>query len=530
MAARVTSALLALAAAALLVFALATHSWWSGHPTINGQSRHLQEVHIGLLGGELCNTGGDGTCKAMPLASTFTSTGMLAVIALGVLITAVLVMALLTLIHSDKRRLLAKVGFAAFGASAIVVVALILIGPSLSIAQQATFPFGTGVYWFGLGGTLAVVAGVLARRTPAPLRLRSAPFTVTAYVAPAPQAAIASFAPDPVHATLAPPPPPPSRPAPAPPPPPPPLAAPPAMPRPVGVPPAPPPISRPLAIPAAPPSPPSHPFAAPGSALPALPALRAKTLPPPVRGKAASIAPLIGAAPRPATALPAPIPGVRNPPRMPTPTGAPPPRIPSPTGLPPLGPRAATPTRPPLRGAVPLPARTAPISVPPPPAIPQPPLRLESEPPARDSARDSFDAAATAEQAGTEHTDLTAAQLAVGDHTTPSLDLEPSPFSDEGTEAEVPVPSVTDALPGSLESSVIEPPRRSSVTTTDVVPTLAHAAPSATMSTASPELEPPSDAQSESVGPSPACPQCEAPMAWVEAHLRFFCRHCKMYF
>jgi hypothetical protein len=31
-------------------------------------------------------------------------------------------------------------------------------------------------------------------------------------------------------------------------------------------------------------------------------------------------------------------------------------------------------------------------------------------------------------------------------------------------------------------------------------------------------------------GPQPACPQCEAPMAWVEEHLRFYCRSCKMYF
>jgi hypothetical protein len=31
-------------------------------------------------------------------------------------------------------------------------------------------------------------------------------------------------------------------------------------------------------------------------------------------------------------------------------------------------------------------------------------------------------------------------------------------------------------------------------------------------------------------GPQPACPQCEAPMSWVEEHLRFYCRSCKMYF
>lgn len=29
---------------------------------------------------------------------------------------------------------------------------------------------------------------------------------------------------------------------------------------------------------------------------------------------------------------------------------------------------------------------------------------------------------------------------------------------------------------------------------------------------------------------SPACPQCEAPMAWAEKHLRYYCGDCRMYF
>ncbi len=49
-------------------------------------------------------------------------------------------------------------------------------------------------------------------------------------------------------------------------------------------------------------------------------------------------------------------------------------------------------------------------------------------------------------------------------------------------------------------------------------------------STAPTSLPPPSEPQSTTSGPSPACPQCEAPMAWVEAHLRFYCKSCKMYF
>jgi len=50
------------------------------------------------------------------------------------------------------------------------------------------------------------------------------------------------------------------------------------------------------------------------------------------------------------------------------------------------------------------------------------------------------------------------------------------------------------------------------------------------ISTAPDSLPPPSEKQQATSGPSPACPQCEAPMAWVEAHLRFYCKSCKMYF
>ncbi len=49
------------------------------------------------------------------------------------------------------------------------------------------------------------------------------------------------------------------------------------------------------------------------------------------------------------------------------------------------------------------------------------------------------------------------------------------------------------------------------------------------ISTASQSLPPPKKAEVAS-GPTPACPQCEAPMAWVEEHLRFYCKSCRMYF
>jgi len=50
------------------------------------------------------------------------------------------------------------------------------------------------------------------------------------------------------------------------------------------------------------------------------------------------------------------------------------------------------------------------------------------------------------------------------------------------------------------------------------------------ISTASQSLPPPKKAEVATSGPTPACPQCEAPMAWVEEHLRFYCKSCRMYF
>jgi hypothetical protein len=50
------------------------------------------------------------------------------------------------------------------------------------------------------------------------------------------------------------------------------------------------------------------------------------------------------------------------------------------------------------------------------------------------------------------------------------------------------------------------------------------------ISTASSSLPPPKASSEPASGPTPACPQCESPMAWVEEHLRFYCKQCRMYF
>jgi len=49
------------------------------------------------------------------------------------------------------------------------------------------------------------------------------------------------------------------------------------------------------------------------------------------------------------------------------------------------------------------------------------------------------------------------------------------------------------------------------------------------MTTAPADLAPPKE-EKPAAGPQPACPQCEAPMTWVEEHLRFYCKSCRMNF
>jgi hypothetical protein len=50
------------------------------------------------------------------------------------------------------------------------------------------------------------------------------------------------------------------------------------------------------------------------------------------------------------------------------------------------------------------------------------------------------------------------------------------------------------------------------------------------ISTAPSHLAPPKPTEAAASGPTPACPQCESPMAWVDEHLRFYCKQCRMYF
>ena len=82
----------------------------------------------------------------------------------------------------------------------------------------------------------------------------------------------------------------------------------------------------------------------------------------------------------------------------------------------------------------------------------------------------------------------------------------------------------------------VMPPQSSQKTPIPTMERAAQAAPEperpaqVPISTAPTSLPPPKKLDAVPSGPTPACPQCESPMAWVEEHLRFYCKHCRMYF
>nr|HEX4318198.1 hypothetical protein [Kofleriaceae bacterium] len=113
-----------------------------------------------------------------------------------------------------------------------------------------------------------------------------------------------------------------------------------------------------------------------------------------------------------------------------------------------------------------------------------------------------------------------------------SIDEEPSDITDDQepvappprpAKMPTPPPGTLDATPDAYASTLFAQSPLSPA---------AIAAAKAPVSTASQQLPPPKVIKTPppTQGPSPACPQCESPMAWVEEHLRFYCRSCKMYF
>nr|MBA3818739.1 hypothetical protein [Deltaproteobacteria bacterium] len=171
MASRVGGVVTALTSAALLAVSLATAAWWAGPPTINGATRRMQEVFVGLYGAELCNTGGDGTCKPMPLPAGFEMTAWGALAVGGLLLIGTLLIAVLVLARSDRRKPFAKLCLALSVLAALAAAALVLQGPS----TQADVPIGYGMYLFWGGAGLSMIASMLALRAMPKPRMQLAP-------------------------------------------------------------------------------------------------------------------------------------------------------------------------------------------------------------------------------------------------------------------------------------------------------------------------------------------------------------------
>jgi len=117
------------------------------------------------------------------------------------------------------------------------------------------------------------------------------------------------------------------------------------------------------------------------------------------------------------------------------------------------------------------------------------------------------------------------------------------PDSNEGATVKKSEPSVRQpegksAVAKEIAAAKAEPPARTTppVRPTPLprgvnpAPTTRSTGANVPISTAPSSLPPPKQAPQVTSGPTPACPQCEAPMAWVEEHLRFYCASCRMYF
>ena len=119
------------------------------------------------------------------------------------------------------------------------------------------------------------------------------------------------------------------------------------------------------------------------------------------------------------------------------------------------------------------------------------------------------------------HEGASATELGLSEATTASEPLEPldepgrAQSSTDITRTAAPPPAAASPVP--LPPVATAPPARD------------RPMPKLPISTA-PDSLPPPKAQKQQTGPSPACPQCESPMAWVEEHLRFYCKSCRMYF
>jgi hypothetical protein len=193
---RVGGTTLALVAAVSLALSIAgalgpLPGWWSGHPNVQGTLLRSKHVDIGLLQSRGCNTGGDRTCQPVDVTGTVATTGYVAAGAAGLLAFASVLLAVLEVVQSQRRKSIAKLAVFAVVVAGIVSIALILQGPGIEARTPdgkllaVSVPLGFGTYLFAGGMMSAIVASVLALRPTAPARPR-VPRAVVRQVGPGP--------------------------------------------------------------------------------------------------------------------------------------------------------------------------------------------------------------------------------------------------------------------------------------------------------------------------------------------------------
>ena len=591
MSSRLAGAILALTAAALLALSLVTSAWWAGHPEVDGRTIELKTVHVGLHGAEGCNTGGDGGCTSLTMPGGFEITGYIALGVVGILTIAAILLGISTLRSAEGREMLAKLVIGLMAGAALVAIALIVQGPKMTgSARQVSIPIGYGMFVFWIGGVTAIAGAVLAMRPlPKPeLRPSRAAYAPGLDAPPSPSQPVdmmallqqdalrpAALGPEPmVSRTM-------GR-----------AVAPPAgaglagPAGPLGAGSGPPPTFNatpglrslydndpnmggsggyvPLPQPRLPsqgpmPVPRANVAAMAGIPTPASiaaqePASRttsmgtAVSLPPrvpliPLR-PVSPTAPPIPLIPQPRSGLPTvppvpPVPNRTRPQSVPPPPGAISARLKASSIPPPVRPGMQVPTTPQTLAAA---------VVPPPPSY-KLPVRAVSDPGDlgetidRDAMKtlDRGDEASV--QVGRPSTngevgDSTDASVALPEAESTDvhapLDTEEAPIvrpPTEGEEAETNAieKQTLDVDTGVQEKLEPEPVAAVPAMAAEPAPAVI-SAPKIPITTASDSLPPPTEKQAATSGPSPACPQCEAPMAWVEEHLRFYCKSCRMCF
>lgn len=544
---RLIGAVLALVAAILLVVSMATSALWAGHPSVDGREIEKKTVYIGLLGGQGCNTGGDGTCEDLVLSSTFTAVSFVQLGTSSLFVLVSLLLSITAFMNARSRRSLGKAAVAVAVLCVAVVLAQILIGPNIQTSHEVAVPIGYGMYLFLAAIVTVVVGGLLAPKEDPPISLRPSRQPILPGV-PQPQPHPQQPQID-VLALLH------DEPRPA------------APPSPGGMLPGP---AGPLGAGTGP----ASPFFNPSSQLSPLPAPNpfaaaqfAAPSPMATPPRAASASPPMEYANRADTAqdpvIPAPPPTAPPPPaaRAKAASVSSPPRTKAPSIPPPASPsnKSGPAKKLPAPGfsmrgptamgmAVQAPMGTDPGQQ----TVPGSPVALAASSPA--SPMPAFTGAhepseEVATRAVRKEPDLmVGTPISAGDSTdadrklpeAESTDVNAALVTDDGEEAATVFRGKKEATPaprlptddGEEAATVARVKQDPEDLATD--PSQARASaksiPKIPLSTASEALPPPKEEKTAHGGPQPACPQCEAPMGWVEEHLRFYCKSCRMYF